>query len=173
MAKGWKLRTISSHAPCQGKNKAKGFEGCKTDIPKYQNKFGLCYQCLKKWMEQTEAGQEEIIKRSKGMYVTQKPRAVSKKRQAENKIYTADRKKFLVENTICFIDGCSQEATTIEHTKGRVGYADDYARQNKISLYLDQRFWKPCCLPHNLELERNPELSKKYQLSKIHNGKKI
>ena len=55
---------------------------------------------------------------------------------------------------------------------GRVGYADDWARDNKISLYLDIRFWKPCCLAHNLELENNPELSKKYQLSKIHGGKK-
>ena len=55
---------------------------------------------------------------------------------------------------------------------GRKGFADQWAKDNNISLYLDERFWKPCCLAHNLELENNPELSKKYQLSKIHHGKK-
>ena len=91
-------------------------------------------------------------------------RKVSKKREIENKIYSMTRKEFLLlpENRICFINGCSKPATTIEHTAGRIG-----------SKYLDQTFWKPCCLEHNLELESNPELSKKYQLSKIHNGKKI
>lgn len=55
---------------------------------------------------------------------------------------------------------------------GRIGYADDWAIENGITLFLDVRFWKPCCLEHNLELENNPELSKQYQLSKIHGGKK-
>jgi len=79
---------------------------------------------------------------------------------------------FLSINKICFIDGCSLTATTIEHTKGRTGYADEWARENKISLFLDERFWKGCCWKHNGELENNTELSHKYQLSKIHNGTK-
>lgn len=99
---------------------------------------------------------------------------VSDKRKIENKQYTIERLRFLAqpENFYCFIDGCNKRADTIEHTMGRIGYADDWARDNKITLYLDTRFWKPCCLAHNLELENNPELSKKYQLSKIHGGKK-
>lgn len=100
---------------------------------------------------------------------------VSKKKKIENLKYSVLRVEFLgkPENKICFIDGCQKEANTIEHTKGRKGYADDWARDNKIGLTIDVRFWKPCCLEHNLELENNPELSKKYQLSKLHNGKKI
>lgn len=91
-------------------------------------------------------------------------RKVSRKREIENRIYSRTRKEFLSlpENRICFIDGCSKPATTIEHTAGRIG-----------SKYLDQTFWKPCCLEHNLELENNPTLSKKYQLSKLHGGEKI
>jgi len=77
------------------------------------------------------------------------------------------------QNKVCFIGGCGKRATTIEHTKGRVGYADEWAKENGISLYLDVRFWRGCCLKHNLELENNSELSNKYQLSKIHSGKKI
>jgi hypothetical protein len=100
---------------------------------------------------------------------------VSDKRKIENIIYTSTRIKFLMlpENKICFIDECRNLATTIEHSAGRIGFYDDWARENNISLYLDQRFWKPCCNFHNLELERNSELSKKYQLSKIHGGEKL
>lgn len=98
----------------------------------------------------------------------------SDKRTAELVVYTKNRRIYLEkpENKVCFIDGCNSRATTIEHIMGRVGYADDWARDNGISLFLDERYWRPCCLEHNLELERNPELSKKYQLSKIHKGKK-
>lgn len=88
----------------------------------------------------------------------------STRRKKENPKYLKKRKEFLArpENQICFIGGCGKKATTIEHIKGRSG-----------DLYLDEKFWRPCCLEHNLELENNPELSAKYQLSKIHDGKKI
>lgn len=107
-------------------------------------------------------------------YKPKRVNQVSKKRQEDNEIYKVIRLEFLSKeyNKKCFIEGCNKQATTIEHTRGRVGYADDWARENGITLFLDVRFWKPCCLEHNLELERNPELSKKYQLSKIHGGKK-
>ena len=98
----------------------------------------------------------------------------SKKRQIENLQYQVLRIEFLskIENGICFIDNCNKTAYTIEHTMGRKGFADDYARDNNISLYLDIRFWKPCCNAHNLELENNSELSNKYQYSKISGKKK-
>ncbi len=101
-------------------------------------------------------------------------RTISKQRAKDLPKYIKLREEFLSkpENQVCFIDGCYNYATSIEHQRGRRGYADDWARENKISLYLDVRFWKPCCVECNLELERNPELSKKYQLSKIHGGKK-
>jgi hypothetical protein len=100
---------------------------------------------------------------------------VSDKRKVENKLYSELRIDFLSlpENQICFIKDCYEPADTIEHLKGRKGYADQWARDNKITLYLDVRFWAPCCLEHNLELEKNPELSKQYQLSKLHGGKKL
>lgn len=85
---------------------------------------------------------------------------VGRQRKKEQPIYSKDRKIFL-EGKICFIDGCNKPADTVEHTRGRVG-----------SMYLNQEFWKPCCWDHNTELESNPELSKEYQLSKLHGGKK-
>ena len=99
----------------------------------------------------------------------------SAKRKRENPKYTIERLRFLAqpENLRCFIKGCDRRADTIEHIRGRKGFADDWARENNISLYLDVRFWKPCCNDHNLELERNSELSEKYQLSKISGKQKI
>ncbi len=110
--------------------------------------------------------------------VKAKPKAIKKfsdKRQANEREYNFNRKEYLSlpENKKCFVEGCKASANTVEHLMGRKGYADDFARENDLPLLLDERFWKPCCLKHNLEFENNPELSKKYQLSKIHGGKKI
>lgn len=100
---------------------------------------------------------------------------VSKKRAKQNIDYKKERADFLAkpENQICFIGGCGKKSTTIEHRMGRVGYTDDWARENNIPLLLDKRYWAGCCFEHNGELERNPEMSRKYQLSKIHGGKKL
>lgn len=89
--------------------------------------------------------------------------------------YNFVRKEFLAlpENKYCFVEGCKRLAKTVEHRKGRKGFADDWARINDVPLLLDTRFFAPCCLPHNLEFESNPELSKKYQLSQIHDGEKL
>src|SRR5687768_15372187 len=34
-------------------------------------------------------------------------------------------------------------ATQVHHMQGRVGYADEWARENNIPLLLDERFWLP------------------------------
>ena len=96
---------------------------------------------------------------------------VSEKQKALNKIYEKVRIEILSEaKFICFVDGCKNVATTCEHQMGRRGFADDWSRENNIPLMVDKRYLKPCCLFHNLEFERNPELAKQYQLSKIHGG---
>jgi hypothetical protein len=98
----------------------------------------------------------------------------SAKRKKQERSYSTDRKEFLQDpkNRFCFIEGCGRQATTVEHRRGRVGYADEWARENNVPLLLDKRWWAPCCWSHNLQLENDPALSKKYQLSKIHGGKK-
>lgn len=35
---------------------------------------------------------------------------------------------------------------TCHHMQGRVGYADEWARENDVPLLLDQRFWMPLCV---------------------------
>lgn len=89
---------------------------------------------------------------------------VSEKRKIEQLKYSVLRTEFLgkPENKICFIDGCNRKSNTIEHRAGRWG-----------KNYLDTTTWAGCCSEHNIELENNPELAKKYQLSKIHGGSKL
>lgn len=83
---------------------------------------------------------------------------VSDKRKIENLKYKVLRIEFLgkPENQICFIDGCNRKANTIEHRAGRWG-----------TNFLDTSTWAGCCSECNIELENNPEMAKKYQLSKI------
>lgn len=99
---------------------------------------------------------------------------VSKKQAVILSKYSVLRIQFLSrpENKFCFIKDCGKLATTVEHRKGRKGFADDWAKENNVPLTIDERWFAPCCHQHNLELENNPELSKEYQLSKIHQGGK-
>lgn len=95
-------------------------------------------------------------------------RKVSVKRQEINKIYSKIRLEILsAAGNKCFVEGCNNFANTIEHTAGRLGFYDEQSRYDNIPLIIDKRFLKACCLHHNLELENNTEMSKKYQLSKI------
>lgn len=99
---------------------------------------------------------------------------VSDKRKELNSIYEKVRIEVLSEAKFkCFIDGCKNVANTIEHLAGRIGFYDEFAKDNNIPLLIDKRFLRACCLTHNGELETNPELSKKYQYSKITGIKKI
>jgi len=101
---------------------------------------------------------------------------MGEKRTIEKMQYDVDRLVYLAkpENKLCRIKGtnCTVKATTIEHTMGRKGYADENKRAAGITLYLDKDYWLPACCSCNTELENNPELSIKFQLSKIHGGTK-
>lgn len=138
--------------------KPKKCRECQKEFTPYNSLQKYCsYQCAKSDSDSLRKKPRKPIK------------VISKQRAKDLPKYIKLREEFLSkpENQVCFIDGCFRFANSIEHSAGRRGYADDWAKENKISLYLDVRFWKPCCWEHNLELERNSELSKKYQLSKI------
>jgi len=144
--------------------------------PECNNEFKL-YRTTDKYCSFECSKNCNPAKENKIKIKEQKPRKkinkFSKQRLREMPIYSKLRIEIISEAKFkCFIDGCKNVATTCEHTRGRKGYADDWARDNKISLYIDKRFLKACCYFHNSELENNSELSKEYQLSKIHGGKK-
>lgn len=80
---------------------------------------------------------------------------VSEKRKLEDIIYKSERIKFLSlpENKTCPITG--KLATEIHHKCKRRGYADQWAIENKVSLYLDKRFWLAVSREGHQKIEEN------------------
>lgn len=50
--------------------------------------------------------------------------------------------------------------TDVHHKRGRIGYADEWARLNNISLYLDERYWLAVSRQGHRKIEDNPEWAK-------------
>lgn len=46
---------------------------------------------------------------------------------------------------------------TVQHMCGRVGYADEWARENEMPLLLDVRFWMPLCLNAHVYVNDHPK----------------
>jgi len=162
-----------THRPCRC--------GCGTIIPYTLNPYATI-ECKKRdgWVAPSKA-RTPISRASNQLKRTPlkpntKPIAKRAKKAAKyDRQYTIVKLQVLAEaKYICFIEGCTRKADTIEHQRGRQWniYFDDWARENDIPLLIDKRWLKPCCAFHNGELERNTELSHKYQLSKIHHGTK-
>lgn len=96
-----------------------------------------------------------------------KIRQVSDKRKEDNEIYSIMRKQFLEKFPICPITG--RPTTDIHHKKGRIGFADDWARHNDISLFLDVRYWVALSREGHQFVEENPTWAKEngYSLNRI------
>jgi hypothetical protein len=47
-------------------------------------------------------------------------------------------------------------AVDVHHMSGRVGYADEWARENEVPLLLDERFWLPVSRKGHTKIENNP-----------------
>jgi hypothetical protein len=80
----------------------------------------------------------------KGFKEKKKPKPIPKvsdKRKIENLKYSALRIEFLgkKENSICPIT--KQHTTEVHHKIGRIGFADEWARLNNISLLIDVRYF--------------------------------
>jgi hypothetical protein len=80
---------------------------------------------------------------------------VSAKRKDENKMYSPLRLQFLHFNKVCPITGGATE--DVHHKMGRIGFADDFAREENIPLLLDERFWLAVSREGHRKIEENPE----------------
>lgn len=81
---------------------------------------------------------------------------VSNKRAKEQKIYSAKRIIFLVDNPYCEakLVGCTKVSTDVHHTAGRIG-----------KNYLDESTWKALCRECHKWVEENPKEAKDLGLS--------
>lgn len=114
-------------------------------------KCGLCEKTLK------EAQVKELKKfRQKSI------KRVSDGRDIENQLLAMFVKGWLICNPYCQIEVkgiCTEQATEVHHSAGRIGYYDEWARQNNISLLLDIRFFKSGCSTCHRYAEDHPDES--------------
>lgn len=112
-------------------------EGC--DNPVENRDTGLCA---------THNREARKIAKPKKIYQIPKQSAKRKVLDAE---YDRKRKAFLKKHQVCIV--CKLPAAdSIQHLKGRDGYADEWARENNIPLLLDERYWAPI---HSFNLNPN------------------
>lgn len=85
----------------------------------------------------------------------------SAKRKKEDIEYLKKRAVFLnkEENKKCPVFP-NLYTTDVHHKKGRIGFADEQARLEGISLYLDERFWLAVSRKGHKKIEENPAWAK-------------
>ncbi len=147
-----------------------------------KDKIGQCIDCppgtpdqpiiknrCKKMHYKRHRAEVNYNKSSKEIIIRKPIPKVSKKRAVENAKYTVKRLEFLgkPENRICPITG--KETTDIHHMKGKIGFADSWARINNVSLLLDTRFWKALSREGHQYVETHPEWAKEngYSINRL------
>jgi hypothetical protein len=85
-----------------------------------------------------------------------KPRS-QKKERLERKYNK--RRIVWIEDKNCAVYH-DRKAAQIHHMMGRVGYADDWARERDLPLLLDERYWLPVCFDGHRQIEHNPDWAK-------------
>lgn len=119
-------------------------EDCNNEFKQYNSLQKYCsYKC-----------KTNNIKRRVKTYSP--PNKKSKKRIAEDAVYSVLRKDFLKENPRCAVFP-SLKSTEIHHMRKRRGFADEHARLNNTPLYLDTRFFLAVSRIGHLKIENNPE----------------
>lgn len=141
-------------------------KGCKEPLPlfsernglktyKQKHGFGLDCGCF---FENQYNNIDKTLKKEVKIYEVSKIPTRSKKRIAQEKIYSQLRKAFLNKNSICPITG--EKTTDIHHMKGRIG-----------ELLINTRYWLAVSREAHILIEQNPEWAKKqgYSLSRLSN----
>jgi hypothetical protein len=87
----------------------------------------------------------------------QKPIAKVSDNQGKLLVRYQRKRKVFLRGKKCqckFPHNCST-ILTVHHMQGRVGYADEWARENEMPLLLDERFWLPACLDGHTYIEEH------------------
>lgn len=94
---------------------------------------------------------------------------ISKKQQTMLQKYMKIRKQFLSypENQYCPVTG--NKATEIHHKMGKIGFADQWARQFNVPLLIDERYFLAVSRPGHQRIELNPEWAIKNHYSEKRN----
>lgn len=89
------------------------------------------------------------------------PNKKSKKRESEEQIYTRKKRDHMADHPYCQAMNCNQSAMDLHHRAGRQGYADEWAREQGISLFIDERYFMSVCRSCHKWIEANPKEAEK------------
>lgn len=130
---------------------------CNTEAPEQPLIAGKCQSHY--WQDRSKKWKKSAPKEKKPI------KKVSAKREKENRQYLIKRLQFLAqpENLRCPIT--KEKTTDIHHKMGRVGFADEWARQENIPLLLDTRFWLAVSRNGHKKIEENPIWAKENNFS--------
>lgn len=140
-----------------------GCELCGNHAVEANGKCASCNRLLRK-LEKAEHKRKEqelkIRQRQQQARKQSKPaiKKVSGKMAALLAQYTAKRRVW-IKGKICAVL-MDRPATDVHHKMGRVGYADDWAREHDVPLLLDERFWLPVSREGHTWVETHPAEAK-------------
>ncbi len=123
------------------------WEGCENAVENQDTGECASHGALSRKMERQAA------KAPKQFYSI--PR-VSQKQAKEVSAYSREKQKWIAipENQMCAVFP-KLKAVDVHHKKGKVGYADEWARRKGIKLLHDKRFWLPVSREGHIEIENN------------------
>lgn len=141
---------------CKGCNEPLPFSE-RNGLKTYKQKYGYGLDCGCSF-ENEFSKIDKTLKKEVKAYEKSKIAPRSKKRIAQEKIYTQLRKAFLNKNNVCPITG--EKTTDIHHMKGRIG-----------DLLIDTKYWLAVSREAHILIEQNPEWAKEqgYSLSRLSN----
>jgi hypothetical protein len=116
---------------------------------------GLCHTHLRMLSKAEETDKRSLAKRKAAMEkprkVYAKPKKVSDKRKVEIPIYS-ERRKIFLEGKKCAVFP-NLEATEVHHRCGKRGFIDQWAYDNGITAFLDERYWLPVSNEGHIKIE--------------------
>ncbi len=125
-----------------------------------------CSSCLHEIHKAGKQMDKEMAKykklKEKAKLKAQEPKPAVKKvsvKQKEKNTEYGTRVKEWKMGKMCVVFP-SLPATTNHHAKGRIGYADQWARDRGITLLMDERYWIPASLEGHRWIEEHPQEAK-------------
>lgn len=86
----------------------------------------------------------------------------SEKKLNELATYRPVRDEYMKEHQYCEVHDCNKRSTNLHHKKGRIGFADSWAKINNIKLLWDIRYFMACCETcHPQRIHENPDWARK------------
>lgn len=119
------------------------------------------FKCAKPYLKPMNRSGIQPSNSNKRERIIRKPiKVMSTKMKTQLAKYHRLKIKFMErpENKLCPVN--KQPTTDVHHMMGRVGFADDFARENDIPLLLDERFWLAVSRSGHRWIEENPTQAK-------------